>query len=553
MLDDLILRVRLNGLLFAILTLGCMANLTQGVTLGSAPQASLSPTPESTVIALIDSIVVNGVKADTASSSDIELSRAGAVSPEPTVNVGTKLMAGDKIKTRDQDQVVLRVPNTQAGNDDLVYLDPNSEVAIGSICAVAGRILSWAGVGFRLCTSSGTLGVEGTQFEVNIGPTPDVLTVVVFEGEVKLEPQSKLQLDRKKEIRPKAVTSQIEVQETKTISPDKALKIKSDGTAERVDTSLELRIQGIDYWSEQMIKVNKTVGVVKGFVNHSEEKRADDFKKARREALINDSPTAYLAMAQALNDWDEGAAAKKSLSKVKDTTVRDSIAFMVNNAEADRLQGNLAQASIQLDKAILKYPDDARAYYLKAKVSEEIILRNPEVSVAYKAEVRKNLTKALFYDSAKGKSQINTSLAAAELEQAIHTNGSASLVEQPWLSPGYEWFDVDGTHALVKYAGIASVNVGGRSASGEAELSVIGDQFKLIVAGQLFTGRIVGNPYGGGASFAMQFDQVRAVGPTRRDVTLSVRGIKSGRGLVLQSAPAQSGSLVFSSSGIRPR
>ena len=47
-------------------------------------------------------------------------------------------------------------------------------------------------------------------------------------------------------------------------------------------------------------------------------------------------------------------------------------------------------------------------------------------------------------------------------------------------------------------------------------------------------------------SFAMQFHQVR-LGISKEDVVLSVRGTKSVRGLVLQSALSQSGSLLFSS------
>ena len=72
------------------------------------------------------------MKSESASSSDIELVRAGASAPEANVRVGTELRTGDTIATKEEDQVVLRVPNKEAGilNQLLVSKEFNPPCAV---------------------------------------------------------------------------------------------------------------------------------------------------------------------------------------------------------------------------------------------------------------------------------------------------------------------------------------------------------------------------------------------------------------------------------------
>lgn|GEM_PF-6014655 len=544
--------------LFVVLIWACFVAITNCVIVAAEPQPSPSPTPDPTVIAVIDSLVVNGLKSDTASSSDIELLRAGASAPEATVSVGNELRAGDKIHTRDDDQLVLRVPNPETGSDDLVFLDPNSEIGIGSVCALLGRVLSWAGSRFRLCTSWGTLGVEGTEFEVNITTTGE-LTVLVYEGKVKLDPDDKSELEKtittetkKPEATAEAVPKPAVQVEKSDILPAAALKLKPDGTAERVEVAPAAKLDYVNYWSEQIIKTSKPVaGVAKGFVNYQGDTQAEEFKKARREALVDNVSTAYLTLGKVLNDWNDGAAAQKSLAKVKDENVRKTPEYMVNVAEADRLQGRLEAADSQLERAKLEHPDYAPVYYLKAKVTEQIVARDPVGKAGDAPQIRKNLTKALSLQS--GESHIKQSVVEGDLDRTIQTIGNSSRSKYSWLSQSYTWFHPSSETNSSTARGTATINVGGRRATGRAVLSISGDQFKLKVADEIFTGRIVGNQNSAGISFAMQFDDVGRVDKTKGDAVLSVTGNRLAKGFTLTAARQPAGSFTFTAQRVAPR
>lgn len=530
----------INRLLFIVLLFGYLAAVTHRVTIASElqPQPSPSPTPASISIAVIDSMVVNGLKSDSATFADIELLREGASGPEATVAVGDKLLTGDRIRTKDGAQLVLRIPNKETGSDDLLFLDPNSEVGFGSICVLAGRVLAWAGVRFRLCTSWGTLGVEGTEFEVKITPTGEA-TCLANEGKVKLDPDNKSDLKLLEPAR--AMIRRLPfLSGTREISPDKGLSLKLDGTMQPVDVTPAVRLQNIDYWSEQIIKVSKPgADVAKAFFNYSGDTQVEEFKKARREALVNNSSTAYFTMGKVLNDWNNGAAAQKSFVKVKDDSLRKSPEYMVNVAEAERLQGNTAAAEAQLKKTIEEHPDFAPIYYVAAKVSEQKIANDPVGKANEAAQIRKNLAQALVLQS--GESYLKGSIVEADLDKTIQTNGTESLTRYSWLAPGNEWLGGGSQTGHIMAFGNASIQVGHRSATGRAELVAIGNQFKLKVDNEIFTGSIVGNKNAGGISYAMQFDNVGAIG----HAVLSVTGRRTGRGFTLFAARQPAGSFSF--------
>jgi hypothetical protein len=511
---------------------------------------------------VIESIVTNGVKSESATPSDIELLRAGASAPEAQPRVGTELMKGDWIKTKDDDQVLLRVKYGEEESDDLVLLDPNSHVNIGSVCAVAGRILAWVSSRFRLCTSWGTLGVSGTEFEVEVRPSGE-LTVVVYEGQVSLD-QNTISVDPANPTRssnaaavpaeapsptpsPGAVVGEAfaRVVRKETISTGKALKIEADGRVQTTDFSPDKRAEGIDRWSNQIIKASqKPAHVTKGYLNYSDDQRAEKFKQARREALLEDSSKGYLDMAQALNDWDSGAAAEKSLSKVKEAPVRESPEFMVNEAEAQRLQGNLSKATIQIDRAIKKHPGYAPAFYVSGKVSETKAATDPANKVNDLEAAKTSFRKALQNDS--GKSQINAKAVEADLDKTIDILGKDALNKGAWFSLGHQWFTRDKAK-WVSYTGTASLNVADTHLSGKAVLYIYGNQFKLKTAEKIYTGTITGTPHSGATSFAMAFDDLSPQNQVKGDVVISVIGTKTGNGIVLQSLPHQAASFSFKS------
>lgn len=534
--------------LFVILMLACYLATTNSAIVASDLQPHPLPrlTPDDTVV-VIDSMVVNGLKSDTATPADIELLRAGAAAPEATVGVGNELRAGDRIQTKDEDQLVLRVPNAETGIDDLVFLDPNSGVGIGSICALVGRILSWAGPRFRLCTSLGTVGAEGTEFEVNITPDGE-LTVVVYEGKVTLDPEDKSELEKAITTDPNKPPPQAAKAE---ILPDTALKLKPDGASERTEVTAAKKLDDVNYWSGQIIKTSKPVAAVsKGFVNF-EADQAEEFKKARREALVDKVSTGYLTLGKVLNDWNDGAAAQKSLTKVKDENVRNSPEYMVNVAEADRLQGRLAAADSQLERASIAHPDYAPVYYLKAKVAEQKVASDPVGKASEAAQIRKNLTKALSLRS--GESHIKPTVVEGDLDRTIKAIGDASLTKYSWLSESNSWFHPNSEAGSSTATGNATIDIRGRRATGRAVLAISGDQFKLKVADEIFTGRIVGNQFSARMSFAMQFDDVRAIDKTKGDVVLSVTGNRLAKGFTLTAARQRAGSFSFTAQRVISR
>jgi tetratricopeptide (TPR) repeat protein len=528
-----------------------------------SPSPTPSPGPEPIISVVIDSIVAGGEKVDKADADHIEVMRSGTTVAETEVRVGTVLLKGDTITTKhEKDQVVLRVRYDDEVSDDLIFLDPGSKVSIGSICLDSGRLLAWAGSRFRLCSSWGVLGVSGTEFEVEVKPAEE-FTVVVYEGTVNLAPgTTSVQSPTPT---PEVVVSPVPAEAAfPKPSPSPRVLIGEAWSAvrETIPTGTKLTIIAkepaqvselpraeqeteIDRWSEQIIKTSRKKGVVtKGFVNYSEGQRALAFKQARREALVDKSDKGYLDMAQALNDWDNGAAAEKSLSKVKDIgTLRTSPEFMVNVAESQRLLGNLSEATAQIDKAITKHPGYAPAFYVSAKVSESRAATNPANKVNDLEAAKTSFRKALQNDS--GRSQINAKAVEADLDKTIDILGKDALIKGSWFTLGQQWFTRELTK-WVSYTGTTSLDVGGTHVTGKAVLYVFGNQFKLKTAEKIYTGKITGTPRSGATSFAMAFDDLSPQNE-KGNVVISVIGTKTGNGIVLQSVRGQRESFVFKS------
>ncbi len=386
---------------------------------------------------------------------------------------------------------------------------------------------------------------------MNITPAGE-LTVLVYEGKVKLDPEVKAEEAPTSERR--SIARRVKPQVEKSdIVPGTALKLKTDGTKERVEITDATKLESVDYWSNQIIKTSKPVaGVAKGFVNYAGDTQSEEFKKARREALVDNRSSAYLTLGKVLNDWNDGAAAQKSLAKVKDENLLKSADYMVNVAEADRLQGRLAAADTQLDRTMVEHPDYAATYYLKAKVTEQKVASDPVGKANEAGQIRKNLTKALAL-YAGDEPHINKSVVEGDLDRTIKVIGSESLNKHSWLADGYEWFTPSSQTDWTTFNGSASIQVGGRRATGRALLSISGDQFKLKVADEIFSGRIVGNENAGGMSFAMQFDDVGPIDKTKGDVVLSVTGSRTGKGFTLTAARQPAGSFSFTTGRSVPR
>jgi hypothetical protein len=184
---------------------------------------------------------------------------------------------------------------------------------------------------------------------------------------------------------------------------------------------------------------------------------------------------------------------------------------------------------------------------VRSQVLEDKKAVDPENRPIINEEIRKNLTAALVFDS--GAAPVNKDLAENDLDKTIKALGNESAAKGAWLSAGYEWFGANSASDGVKYRGNAAINIGGRRARGIAELAVTGDQFKLKVADELFTGRIVGTEHAGGISFAMQFDGIGKIDAAKGDAVLSVSGSKLVNSFTLRASPQLAGSFSFTTAG----
>ena len=543
-------RVKLAIQLVVIVAFLTMAHGARAASITCTPNSSppTATASEQAMTVSIQSIVVDGNKADSATSEHVELLRVGSSSPEATVTVVTKLMKGDKICTKDDDQVVLEISFEGNENDDLIFLDPNTEVEIGSICANQGRVLAWITRLAGVCHRFGTLARRGTEFEVENKPTGE-LNVVVYEGEVDFQPlatQANLDYANKTESK---VGGGL-VPEKTTIPAQTKITITATGPQQVEVLPTEELGNKVDRWSQQIVKTNQyKVPIEKGFVqNVDPETRAKTFVQARRAALVNKSEQGYLDMAQALNEWNNGEAAEKSLAKVKDAELRSTVQYMVNDVEAERLQGNLKVANDRADQTLNRYPDSAAANFLKGQILLESASNPGLPKIKANEQAKEYFSRAL--NEGSSKNFINTRVVEAQLDQTIKTQAIESLRKELWVSSGQRIFTTD-TSNWVNYAGTTSLKVGSTQVSGKSVLSIYGDQFKLKVEDQVFTGRVVGNEHAGGISLAMDFDAVDVRIPNSPNVVISVTGSKLGDRIVLQSASTQTGSFEFKSSPVR--
>jgi len=523
-----------------------LAHGARASSISCTPNSAPSPPSDSeqSMTIAVQSIVVDGNKVDSATSEHVELFRAGSSGPEATVTVGTKLIKGDRICTKDNDQVVLEL--SFAGNEkpDLVFLDPNSEVEIGSLCANQGRVLAWLTTLVGVCHRYGTLGRKGTEFEVETTPEGE-LHIVVYEGEVTFQPRNVQANNYDRSNKTEVGGARLFPEETKipvrtqvTITPvgvERSRAIPSPELGERVDR-----------WSRQIVKTcDYKAPMQKVFMQDVDPAtREQAFIQARRDALLNNSEKGYLDMAQALNDWDNGEAAQQSLNEVNDAGLRSSAEFMNNEAEAYRLQGNYMAASAKLNQTLAKYPDDAAANALKGQILLQKVNQSGSPSLKANEEAKKYFSRAL--REGDGKRLVNAKVVEAQLDQTIKTQAIETLRREPWVSSGQRIFTTD-TSNWVSYAGTTSLNVAGTQVSGKSVLSIYGDQFKLSIEGKVFTGRIVGNQHAEGFSLAMDFDDVDVKDPNSENVVISVTGSKIRNGITLHSASNETESFMFKS------
>lgn len=483
-------------------------------------------------IAVVEGIVVNGETAAAANTADIEVIRAGQQNPGG-VEIGTPLNTGDIVRTKENDRLVLRFPPTSTYGEGFIYLDPSTEVEIGSLCLRSGKFLASIGWGFEICLPNRTLAVKGTEFEVSLTPQ-ETLEVAVFNGEVKIT------TDRS--TKPTAVARRVAENPTNeaatnpvVVESKKVVTISGDDKVQTTDISeTEGRIL-IDSWTAKMIKLEAPLKPKESAALHyqNDQARMQAFADARFDAVWKQDPKSLDTMGKVYNDWGNGerAAAVFTAAAQRDSSLLDSPRFLTDLAEANRLSGRYDAAAAFVEAALKADEKYADAYYVMGRIDlSRSVSSDRSASVD---RVRALIAKSLQNGLTPG--TLNKAKAEEELKLIIDYQGTEFLKNQfKWIATDRWWRDKD---EPVEYTGtvdIPELKNRGIDASGPAQLYIVGNQFKLKTSTQLLTGTIVGATSKGYTAVAVRFDDPRFKGISPTGINVSLQNTSSFGQLVLR-------------------
>lgn len=517
----------------------------------AAPAAPEQRTPAGPdAAAVIVSLVVNGEKKISSSAQDVELIRAGTSAPAPFVEVETKLHAGDRIRTKQGDQVELRYPKAPDGKENVVYLDSETEVEIGSLCVRSGRVLAWVGVNFKICVGNTNLGVRGTEFEVHYRED-EALKVAVFDGQVELKPAdpAKPLVARRGQnnaAAPAATPAPAGQNDNPIVVAEKMeLVVTPEDNGQRVESKPLRQDEGearINYWSGVIIKADAPGAADKAFLNYTDPAvRNREFAEARFKALWEDDAASRETLGKVYNDWDEGhkASQELSLAAQKNPTLLRTAHFRTNLGEAARLNGDFATALSNLDTALRIGTRDTQAAYLKGKVFLDQYEHKP-AETAFLEEAITNLKRADRVDTAG--TALNRGKVQEELNESVRKIvADFQSQRNDWVSGEKWWCQKDAAGSAI-YTGQVKFDSPelrelGLNVSGSSVIQINGNQFTLTSGGKTITGRIFGKTTGTYTTVFMVIDNPR--GASHPPVTLFFQDLGSCGRLKLKSVDSE--------------
>lgn len=492
----------------------CMVNSSLATVPGAAnvrkPRRMMG---SDSAIAVIDSIVVNNEKTDSATADDIELIRADTTTPVG-VQVGVELFKGDELTTKTNDQVTLRFLDVQNGELNLVYMDQESKVHISSACLKSGRFWAFVGINFQICLGNTTLGVRGTEFEVN-AENPEQPKVSVLKGEVTVTQKQPALSVISNVIR--SATVVFAPHPEKILAKEEAT-ITSTGIA-KTEIPEPTGKSLLNYWSLKMIKadpVKKEAELPKPYQNYqSKEEREREFIEARFQAVWNNDAKSLATLGKVYNDWDRGDKAAQSLQRAaaKDPSLKSSYEFQTNLGEADRLLGRYASAQIHADEALRINPNYGPAAYMKGRAAVDSFRVSNKVSDLDVARQALSQAVRLSPPEAGVKNRVE-----GELNQVLKENGERSKQVITWGNLRECW----GSEEPISYSGtinLPELRSKGLEISGPGTLYLLGNQFKLITGSELYTGTLIITQTGNSSRAALRFDT-----PNKEGATVSLRG-----------------------------
>ncbi|MCP3964249.1 MAG: PASTA domain-containing protein [bacterium] len=324
------MRTRIHGTLLR-LTVLCVLAISAGL--------AVPATAEDTV-ALLEDFTVRDESPEEALLDDVAIVRADSQQQEPGRR-GLPLVAGDEVRTGPGCSAVLRFLDVEAEVQPLLMVGEDSVVRIegpSSVRAMLGRLFATLKGFFTVVTTTGQLGVEGTEFEVVVDAEGSLEEVRVLEGVVDLSDAL--------EIRPLE-------------------RLTVTGAGSRPEPMAEAEVRAAVDWTNDVWVQSQPSWAAPGDPPRfaTAEDRAEAFREARFDAIWRQDPEARARLGDLFNDWGEGtraivayrdaAAAKPELERSAD--------FLASLSQANRRAGRLDEAEAVAKTALDRQPDSGRA------------------------------------------------------------------------------------------------------------------------------------------------------------------------------------------------
>lgn len=372
-------------------TLFCSALLHSTSAGTPVASAALEPTPspQPIPVALMKSIVVDGVLKNVADESELKVKRAnGGIEPGQT---GMRLFTGDEVFTGDDVVIGKKVQTTLTFLDEAVeqnnevVVDTSSHVQIGSIYSWYGTIILRLRGVFATKTEKVILGVQGTEFELVVAANGDN-RITVLEGVVTVEknlPGPTTSLRPAEKIETTKVTANAFLQSSfATFHAPQQVIVATAGTGqtavekvgkkqtvtvtetklEKQEAPPELIKAVVDKSSGTIILSHPSYRVAQSLTpDFSDPKNlARAFNQARQNAALRGDPGSYRLLGDIYFYWGDSAKALDAYERVK-LVGRADADFLTHFGGAHRLAGHLKEAEAFLTKALSVDPNWAPA------------------------------------------------------------------------------------------------------------------------------------------------------------------------------------------------
>jgi len=326
--------------------------------------------PEEQVVADIQAILIGGeARTEAASVAELRIRRADTGKVE-VGKVGTRLVFGDEIKTGADVEVslIFTRPNTEDRIE--VFMLQNSHAAVSSLFSFYGSfIVSGWGI-FDTKTRYVRLGKRGTEFQIDVDDKKETVDLTVLRGLVEVDqrefspptPQPILE-DQfinsayvmpapSRAQRTAIVTGMQKVRIEKNAPIPAPVDLKDVEVVGYVARTNYLYLATMPARTPSNIRPTITIGE-KDNPRDNKAHALETLTKAREAAILKPDATNTRKLGEVYKDFGAGPRSAIELNKAEtlDPALRRDTSFLISQAEAYRLSGNLEKSENRLRAA----------------------------------------------------------------------------------------------------------------------------------------------------------------------------------------------------------